>query len=481
MLLTFILVPLLGAAIMPILRKVWDRGATFVSILVSAYLVITTAWIALQNLLAGQSIYLSNWLLGESLSLKLDGLSLVVLLSIGLVTLVTAIYSYGYNFDPDRRPGFNALLLLAVTGMNGLVLATDLFSLYVFLEIVSISAFILIAYQTDEAGLEGSFKYMMLSAVATVFLLLGVALLFAITGNVSFADLASGVQSGGIIVQLGFAFIVFAFALKAGMIPFHAWLPDAYTASPAPVSILLAGIITKVGGVYTVIRVVLEVFGFSESFSALLLFLGAVSAVLGAFLALGQKDFKRMLAFSSISQIGYILMGFATGTTLGLIGAAFHFFNHSVFKSLLFLNAGAVENATGTRNFDELGGLAARMPVTGVTSVIGLLSTAGIPPLAGFWSKIIIIIALWVAGYPVYSMIAVFTSVVTLGYLLSLQRSVFFGKVREGLENINEVKPIFYWPAVIMATITVLSGIFFPLFLNKLILPVNSLLGLLVK
>ena len=188
-----------------------------------------------------------------------------------------------------------------------------------------------------------------------------------------------------------------------------------------------------------------------------------------------------MLAFSSISQIGYIMMGFATGTPLGLIGAAFHFFNHSVFKSLLFLNAGAVEKATGTRNFDELGGLASKMPITGTTSIIGMLSTAGIPPLAGFWSKLIIIIALWQAGFHPYAMVAIFASVITLAYLLSLQRNVFFGKVKQGLEGIKEVAPIFYWPAIIMAFITVACGIFFPFVINKLILPVNSLLGLLVK
>jgi multicomponent Na+:H+ antiporter subunit D len=480
-LLGFVFAPLLGAAIMPFVRKIWAKGSTYLTVLVSAFLVITTGWIAYHNLLIQNSLTLEQWIFGQSIALKVDGLSLVILAAIGLVGLVTAIYSAGYSFHPDSRPGFNALLLLIVTGMNGLVMATDLFTLYVFLEIVSIAAYILIAYQTDEYGLEGSFKYMMLSAVATTFLLLGTALLFAVTGSVSLTDLAGGVKAGNLIVQLGFAFVIFAFLVKAGMIPFHAWLPDAYTAAPAPVSILLAGIVTKVGGVYTLMRVILVVFGFSKPFSAMLLFIGAVSAVLGAFLALGQKDFKRMLAFSSISQIGYIFMGFATGSPLGLIGATFHFFNHAVFKSLLFLNAGAVEQATGTRKFNELGGLASRMPITGTTSVIGLLSTAGIPPLAGFWSKLIIIIALWQTGYHLYAMIAVFASVVSLAYLLTLQHSVFFGKIKDGLEETREVAPVFYWPAVIMASVTVACGIFFPIIIDKLILPVNSLFGLLVK
>ncbi|HBF39944.1 MAG TPA: NADH-quinone oxidoreductase subunit L [Firmicutes bacterium] len=481
MLLAFIFVPLLGAAIMPIIRKIWAKGSTWIMTLVSFYLVVTTGWIAYQNFLSSQKLVLTEWLLGQKLALSVDGLSLIALAAIGLVSLVTAIYSAGYSLDPDRRPGYNALLLLIVAGMNGLVMSTDLFSLYVFLEIVSLVAYILIAYQNDVEGLEGSFKYFMLSSVATVFLLLGTTLLFAITGSVSFIDLAAGIKSGNIIVQLGFVSVIFAFLVKAGMIPFHAWLPDAYTAAPSPVSILLAGIVTKICGVYTLMRVVLAVFGFTKSFSLMLLLIGAISVVLGAFLAFGQKNFKRMLAFSSISQIGYMMMGFATGSPLGLIGAAFHFFNHAVFKSLLFINAGAVEQATGTRNFDELGGLAGKMPVTGVTSIIGMLSTAGIPPLAGFWSKLIIIIALWQGGYHSYALIAVFASVITLGYLLSLQHSVFFGKVKQGLEEVHEVKPVFYWPAIIMASITVCCGIFFWFIIPKLILPVSSLLGSMLK
>lgn len=184
-----------------------------------------------------------------------------------------------------------------------------------------------------------------------------------------------------------------------------------------------------------------------------------------------------MLAFSSISQIGYILISFATGTTIGLIGAVFHFVNHAVFKSLLFLNSGAVEMATGTRKLDDLGGLAAKMPITGITSVIGLLSAAGIPPLAGFWSKILIIIALWSSGFKFYAMLALFTSVVTLAYLLYLQRQVFFGKIREGLEGITEVSPLLYGPGVLMALLAVAGGIFYPVIIKIL----YSLSDILIK
>ncbi len=475
MALAFILVPLFGAAAMPIMRKFWVKGSTLVTIAVTLFMLIESVFNIYQEVTSQQSIRYGRTVLGETVILQIDGLSAVVLMVVALVTLATIVFSAGVPIG--RRSGFNALILLAVTGMNGLAMATDIFSIYVFLEIVSISSFILIVYNMDDIGTEGSFKYMILSAVATFFLLFGIATLFAITGDVSFEGLAAGLRSNAPLAQFGLGFILFAFALKAGLMPFHGWLPDAYTAAPMPVSILLAGIITKVAGVYTLMRVIIAVFGFSHSVSSLVMIFGAISMTLAAFMALGQKDFKRMLAFSSISQIGYILMSFATGTTIGLIGAVFHFFNHAVFKSLLFLNAGAVETATGTRKLDELGGLAAKMPVTGITSIIGLLSAAGIPPLAGFWSKVFIIIALWSSGYKFYAMLAIFTSVVTLAYLLYLQRQVFFGKVREGLEGIKEVSPLLYGPAILMALLAVAGGVFYPVAIRTL----NSLSSVLIK
>jgi multicomponent Na+:H+ antiporter subunit D len=335
MLLAYILVPLIGAAVMPIIRKVWAKASNTIAFLIVTYLVVVTGGIAYLETVKQMSLSIHQWVFGGKLLLSIDGLSLVVLLAIGLVALASIGFSAGYPIDPDRRPGYNALILLAVSGMNGLVMAADIFSLYVFLEIVSISSFVLIAYQYDREGIESSFKYMMLSAVATIFLLFGIAIVFATTGNIGMSEIAAYLKSGKQGVSLGLAFMVFAFGVKAGMMPFHGWLPDAYTGAPAPVSILLAGIVTKVAGVYTLMRLVLAVFGFSKSLSWLLLMIGALSTIMGAFMALGQKDFKRMLAFSSISQIGYMVMGFATGTPLGMMGAVFHLFNHSVFKSLL--------------------------------------------------------------------------------------------------------------------------------------------------
>ena len=248
--------------------------------------------------------------------------------------------------------------------------------------------------------------------------------------------------------------------------PFHGWLPDAYQAAPAPISVFLAGIVTKSLGIYGVIRVVTSVTGFSAPIKEVLLFVGAVSIVLGALAALGQKDFKRMLAYSSISQVGYIILGLGCGTALSIFGAIFHLFNHAIFKSTLFINSAAVEEQMGTRNMNRMSGLASKMPITGVSSVVSCLSAAGIPPLAGFWSKLIIIVALWASGLYAYAVIGVTASVITLAYFLSMQRRVFFGKMKEEFANVREAGFGLSLAALILTAITVGVGIVFPFLRN---------------
>jgi multicomponent Na+:H+ antiporter subunit D len=202
---------------------------------------------------------------------------------------------------------------------------------------------------------------------------------------------------------------------------------------------------------------------------------GAVSIILGALCAIGQKDVKRMLAYSSISQVGYIVLGLGAGTPLALAGAVFHLFNHSIFKSLLFVNSSALEQQLGTTDMDRMGGLATRMPVTGATNVIALLSTAGVPPLSGFWSKLIIILGLWKAGLHGYAALAILFSVVTLAYLLTMQRKVFFGLLPEGLRQVKEAAPGVVVSAVVLAALTIGVGVLTPYLLGTFLLPIVSL------
>ena len=428
-----------------------------------------------------------SYLLGHAVELKgnvfnmsfaVDHLTIIVLLSIGIVSLATLVVARCMIEDEAKLFNFINLLITASIGMNGIAMVKDIFSLYVFLEITAVSAFIMITINKDKNALEGAFKYIMLSAIATIMMLSSIALLMLVSTDTSFAAIKAGLASSrsNPLMLMAIGIFICGLLIKGGIVPFHGWLPDAYSAASAPASVLLAGIVTKVSGIYTLMRVVVGLFGFSAPVTNTLMLVGTLSIVVGALAALGQNNFKRMLAYSSISQVGYIILGFGTGTALGIAGAAFHLFNHAIFKSLLFVNSAAVEKEAGTVDMDKLGGLAKCMPVTGATSVVALLSTCGIPPLAGFWSKLVIIVALWKEAHYAYAAIAILAGVLTLAYLLTMQRKVFFGKLAAGLEHVREAHPSMVVISIILALITVGVGVFYSPIFNYFILPVQSIL-----
>ncbi|NLG25513.1 MAG: NADH-quinone oxidoreductase subunit L, partial [Clostridiales bacterium] len=233
--------------------------------------------------------------------------------------------------------------------------------------------------------------------------------------------------------------------------------------APSPVSVVLAGVVIKVSGAYAAMRVFRDVFLNDAALGNVMLVLGLGSIVVGALGALGQRDYKRMLAFSSVSQIGYILMGAATGSAIGFLGAVLHFFNHATFKSLLFTGAAAILHKTGTRDMDRMGGLAQKMPVTGTGSVIALLSMAGVPPLSGFWSKLLVIIAVWRVSVPLAAM-ALLASALTMGYFMVIQQKVFFGQPAEGMEDVTEDRSLAF-VQVLLSALNVIVGVAFPFLL----------------
>lgn len=401
-------------------------------------------------------------------SFNVDHLSFIVLLSIGIVCLTSLVVGRYTITDDEQRFNFINLLIIASIGMCGIVMVRDIFSLYVFLEVAAVTSFILIALQKDRLALEGAFKYIVMSAIATVMMLASIALIIMISGTTTFGAIRQALSNSpdAYLVKLAIGLFVCGLFIKGGLVPFHGWLPDAYSQAPSAVSVLLAGIVTKVSGIYTLIRLVTSVFGFTDNVKAVLMLVGVISILFGAFAALTQNNFKRMLAYSSVSQVGYILAGLGTGVVLGVVGAIFHFFNHAIFKTLLFVNSAAVEKSTGKIDMDEMGGLSEKMPVTGATSLVGFLSTSGIPPFAGFWSKLMIIIALWFSGHYVYAVIAVLASVLTLAYLLMMQRKVFFGKLAAAMQDIKEAPAGFAAIAIVLALITIGVGVFFPVVFN---------------
>ncbi|MDD5155734.1 MAG: proton-conducting transporter membrane subunit, partial [Candidatus Omnitrophica bacterium] len=242
-------------------------------------------------------------------------------------------------------------------------------------------------------------------------------------------------------------------------VPFHAWLPDAHSCAPTPVSAVLSGIFIKALGIYALIRIFFNIFTVSGNLLFMLMLLGTVSMVVGAVLAIAQNDIKRMFAYSSISQIGYIIFALGIGTPLGILGGLFHLFNHAIFTSLLFLNAGSIERSTGTRDLRKLGGLNTKLPLTGYTGLAASMSISGIPPFAGFFSKLIIIIAALQANHPGFAFVAALVSIITLAYYLKFQTFAFFGKLHAGLDKLKPTPFTMKLPLVILAVICVFGGL----------------------
>ncbi|HEK85524.1 MAG TPA: NADH/ubiquinone/plastoquinone (complex I) [Candidatus Aminicenantes bacterium] len=465
MVFSFIVIPLLVAAIMPLLGKISKK--LIPDVLTNAAL----AFLLLNSILLikpifnqGSIIQNISWM-GEKVNLQiaLDSFNLFMLFTISLVSLAISLFSIDYLEHYGHKANFYALLLVMIAGMNGLVLVPDLFSIYLFLEVAAVASYALVAFGLGYDELEASFKYLMLSAVASAFALLSITIIFGMTSSLNFQDVARGLQdlSARYVIGVCLAFFIMGFGLKAALVPFHAWLPDAHPSAPAPISAMLSGLLIKVSGVYALFRIIYSVIGMTPVMSQVLMALGTISMVVAAFLALGQKDIKRMLAYSSISQVGYIVLGLAIGTPLGIAGGLFHLFNHAVAKGLLFLNSGSIQHITGTRNLEELGGLGKRVPLTAGTNLVGSLSIAGVPPLAGFWSKLVIIMALIQAKQMGYALIAILASILTLWYYLLIQRRAFFGQMNEKWSHIKEAP---FWMSaanVILALICILVGIFF--------------------
>ena len=396
--------------------------------------------------------------------LSVDLFSAVVLLIVGFIGFVAVIVAM--NTVKASRFSFGSIMIFLIMGMSGGVMVTDIFSLYVFIEVTAAASFLLIAIEKEQAGLEGAFKYYLMSALSATMMLIAIALIFMEAGDTSFSAVSAYAAdcAGHYSPAFTAAIVLFISALcvKSGVVPFHTWVPDAHSSAPSPVSVILAGIVIKVSGVYALIRVYRNVFMCDAQIGKALFILSIASIIVGALGAMGQNDIKRMLAFSSVSQIGYIILGVAAGSYLGFLGALMHFFNHATFKSLLFVNSTVIVSQTGTRDMTKMGGLSSRMPITGISSVLGLLSMSGIPPLSGFWSKLVIVMAVWQVS-PAFAVTALCASVLTLGYFLILQRKVFFGKLAPGMEDVRECSRSMKFIELLLSGINVLAGFLFPL------------------
>ncbi len=425
-----IIIPLGTAFFIPIVGKKMRWAASLLAVAASGAVV--SAAFGIASILMKEKVLVykfDNFLPPAGISLVADGLAAFMLVTINVVAFLIALFLIDYMKQYTDRWKFYTLFMFMLAGMNGVLLAGDIFNMYVFLEIAAIAGYFLVGFGTGPEELEAAFKYAVMGTVASIFILLGIGILYSCTGTLNMADMARFLAQNDMarVVQFVSVLFLMGFGLKAALVPFHSWLPYAHSSAPAPISAMLSGISIKVLGIYALARVFFNIFGITPAVSNILITLAVLSMVVGSILAFGQTDIKRLFAYSSISQIGYIALALGIGTPLALLGALFHLFNHSIFKSLLFLNSGSIEYTTGTRELGRIRGVMRDAPVTGYTNLIGALSICGVPPLGGFWSKLIIILACIQANRFGLAFVAAMVSMLTVAYYFRALTPALFG------------------------------------------------------
>lgn len=464
-----IVLPLFGAFFTPVVGILARRYNLKNAVEIFAIAVMIAVFVMVASMAptvwGGQFItyQLGGWSPPWGINLAVDGLAIQMALMIAGLSTLVIIYSAAYMKRDSGLSYFYALVLLVIAGMMGTVLTGDIFNFYVFLEIMSVGSYALVAFRRNSESIEAGLKYLFIGSLGTSLILLSIAMLYGIVGSLNIADLGAkltlygGAVPTGLVVSL--ALFVTGVMIKVAMVPFHVWLADAFTAAPTAISALLAGPAAVVG-IYWVAR--LPYLPFGMPVGIILVSLGLLSMIIGVLMALTQRDFKRMLAYHVISQKGYMVLGIGLGTfgaTLGAQGGLFHLLNHSTYKSMLFMCAGAVLFRTGSQKFDELGGLGKKMPITALTFLIGALAISGIPPLNGFASKYTIYLAGMQAGQPLITAIAVLVSALTFASFFKAFSSVFLGQEHERFKEIREVPKSMLFPMLAMAVLCIIIGL----------------------
>ena len=396
-----VVIPLLAAPITAILP--WARIAWLLTLLVSWVCLLLSVW-QLQIVLTGNiiSYELGGWAPPWGIEYRIDIINAfiaMIVAAIAAITLPYALRSVEQEIVPRHIPLFYTAFLLCLTGLLGITLTGDIFNLFVFLEISSLSSYALISMGRQRQALTAAFQYLVMGTIGATFLLIGIGLTYAVTGTLNMSDITARLQDVEEFRTLhtAFAFIFIGIALKLAMFPLHLWLPNVYTYAPSVISVFLAATATKVA-IYVLIRVIFTIYGIEFAFEEIhinwfLLPLSAIAVISASLIAIFQTNIKRMLAYSSVAQIGYILLGIGLASMTGLTAAILHLFNHALMKGALFMTLGAVFYKMNTVQLGDLNGIGRRMPLTMGAFVIGGLSLVGVPLTVGFISKWYLVVA----------------------------------------------------------------------------------------
>lgn len=394
------------------------------------------------------------------LSFRVDPLGLLLGVIASFIWTMATVYSLEYMKHEHHKKRYYPFLILALAGCLGTFMAGDLFTLFLFYEMMSLSAYVLVIHEETPEAMRAGYKYLIMTIIGGLSIFMGIAITYQVTGNISLGQ--GGVFPGASAVGLlGFVGFLIGFGIKAGMVPLHVWLPDAHPVAPSPASALLSGLLVKTGA-YGLIRVIYDVYGIElvrqAGWNEVLIWLAAITIFLGSAVAIVQDDLKRRLAYSTIGQMGYILLGMALLTPNALAGTIFHIFSHAFMKSTLFLSAGAILHRIHTRSISKMGGVGPKMPLTMAAFTMASLAMIGVPPFNAFLSKWQISLGALDVGRPFFVGLLLVSSFMNMAYYMPVIIAAFCGLKDACPDTRIEEAP---WTMLVPIIVLALANVFF--------------------
>ena len=462
-----VVIPLLCA---PICMLVRYRDWSWIVALFGSWASLAIAWVLLQQVIATGTIsyHMGNWAPPLGIEYRIDLVNAFVLLIVSAIAAVVTPYareSLRTEFGSNRIYMFYTAYMLCLCGLLGVTITGDAFNLFVFLEISSLSSYVLIAMGRDRRALTAAYQYLVLGTIGATFIVIGIGLLYAETGTLNMVDLAKRLADQPLSRTIGasFGFLVVGISLKLALFPLHLWLPNAYTYAPSVVSAFLAATATKVA-VYVLLRFLFTVFDVELSFGFMpldtMLFVLAVTAMFAASaVAIFQTNLKRMLAYSSVAQIGYIILGISFANVNGLAAGILHLFNHALIKGGMFLALGCIFYRLATVNINDMAGIGRRMPWTMGAFVVGGLGLIGVPLTVGFISKWYLVLGALERDWWLAAALVLLSSLLAVVYIWRVIEFAYLKPVSENASKIEDAPPAMLIPTWLLIGASIYYGI----------------------
>ena len=500
-------IPLLGAFLTPLIGKINDKvrnGFVVFIVLLTSFFVFLLSYDILTHKDSIRTYIFGAKDAGSPvvrILFEIDGMNAFMIIIGAILAIVAVVYSLKFMKEYTGLDKYYTLVLLMIAGMFGMMMTGDLFNFFVFIEITSIAACALIAFWTNKGqSVYAGLKYIVISTIGALFILFAVAILYSQYNALNMAVLAGSIQYT-FLDKIALVLLISGLAMKAGIVPMHMWMPDAYGRAPASISIMLVG--ATMASLYALFRVVFTIYGNSLTatlktigdvditlaglLGILLVALAVITIIVGVLMALKQSNFKRLIAFAAVAEIGYMLLAVGAAiTTIGtdlfetagrtaLQGGIFHIMNDALDISLLFLVAGAIYYATKETSLNKMGGLARNMKYTTIFFLIGLFAVAGMPPMNGFASKLMIYQSTYQVN-PILSIVAILCSILLLAMFVKVFHSAFLGPKLSKFKGVKEVPKTMLIAMGIIACIIIFIGLFPDLVMNNIVEPAANAL-----